>query len=152
MTAPRTKILANSAFFAYCLLMLWLLFGQRLGQGTGGYRWNLIPLDTVGRYLWVLSHSTDPVLLRHAVVNLAGNVIMFVPLGFFTPALYPRMGKFLWHFLCMLGVISLVELGQFVTRLGTCDVDDLLLNLMGTGLGFAGWKVMEWIRKKRTAE
>ncbi len=151
MTARGTKVLVKAGFLAYCLLMLWLLFGQRLRWGAGDYSWNLKPLDTVGRYLWVLSHSTDPALLWHAVVNLAGNVVMFVPLGFFTPVLWPPLRKCGWHLLCMLLIIVLVELGQLITRLGSCDVDDLLLNLIGTALGFLGWKCLHGIRKMRSA-
>lgn len=127
-------------FAVYVLLMLWLLFGQRWGQWTGGL--NLEPLDTVRSYFWVLRYSRDAELIRHAVVNLAGNVLMFVPLGFFVPALWQKMDKIYWHIPAMLGTIVAIELLQLITRLGSCDVDDLILNLVGTTLGFALWKII----------
>ena len=33
------------------------------------------------------------------------------------------------------GIIVLVELTQMLTLLGTCDVDDLILNVLGIWLG-----------------
>ena len=135
-------------FGIYCALMLWLLYGQRIGQGNGGLYWqelrgNLLlkPLDTIRRFSWVLRHSSNAGQIRHAVVNLVGNVIMFVPLGFFVPILWKRTEKFSFHFLTMTAIILAVELLQLFTLLGTCDVDDLLLNLVGTTLGFGLWKL-----------
>ena len=137
-------------FAAYCLLMLWLLYGQRMGQSSGKPYWtelrdNLLlePLDTIRRFWWVLRHSTNQAQIRHAVVNLAGNVIMFVPLGIFAPILWKRTGKLGWHLLTMTLIIVAVELTQLFTLLGTCDVDDLLLNLVGTTIGFLLWKLWQ---------
>ena len=121
-------------FAAYCLLMLWLLYGQRWGQNAGSL--NLRPFDTLRCFLWVLENRTDAASLRHAVVNLGGNVIMFVPLGFLVPCIWDRMGKFGWHCLAMVLTIVAVELLQLATGLGSCDVDDLMLNLIGTAMGF----------------
>ena len=133
------KSWAWAAFAAYGLLMLWLLFGQRLGQNAGNL--NLELFDTLWRYIWVLKYSADPAIRLHAVINLAGNVVMFVPLGFLVPCLWGKMGKFGWHFLTMTGAIVTIELLQLLSRLGTCDVDDLLLNLVGTTMGFVLYKL-----------
>ena len=130
-------------FALYCTLMLWLLFGQRLGYWVQGDYWqqvcanmNLKPLETVGNYLWVLRNDRGLSAMTHAFVNLAGNVVMFVPLGLFLPSLWHRFRK-LWLFLLtVLGVILAVELVQLFTLLGKCDVDDVLLNLLGAALGF----------------
>ena len=131
----------------YSVLMLWLLFGQRWGSmNFENYaqqlqlNLNLQPFDTVRRYIWVLRHSTDPGLLRTAVVNLGGNVLMFVPLGFLMPGAWQRMRHCVWHFLTMVATIVSVELIQWVSLLGSCDVDDLILNLVGTSVGFWIWK------------
>ena len=138
---------AWAAFAAYGLIMLWLLFGQRVGQNAGSL--NLELYDTLWRYIWVLKYSTDPSLRMHAVINLAGNVVMFVPLGFFVPCLCRKLRKPWWHFMAMAGSIVTIELLQLLTRLGSCDVDDLLLNLVGTTMGFALWKLWQYRNKKR---
>lgn len=139
---------AGIFFAAYGIWMLWLLFGQRFGQSSDAAYWdrvlmnlNLHPLETLRRYLWVLCNSTDRALLRHAVINLGGNVIMFVPLGFFVPCLWEKLRPFGWHFLTMVLIILTIETVQLFTLLGSCDVDDLLLNLVGTTLGWLLWKL-----------
>ena len=128
------------AFAVYGLVMLWLLFGQRWGQNAGGR--NLKLFDTVQRYIWVLKYSRDSAQIRHAVINLAGNVVMFVPLGVFLPALWPKT-RSIWRFLQLLAAILLaVELVQLVTLLGAFDVDDLLLNTLGALMGWGGWRFL----------
>ncbi len=140
--AKITKLL----FGIYCGVMLWLLFGQRMGQGSAGSYWQRLelvhtPLETIRRFLWVLRYSSNEVQIRHAVVNLFGNVLMFVPLGFFAPCIWHKLRKFGWHLLAMTLIIVTIELTQLFTLLGTCDVDDLLLNLLGTTAGFGLWKL-----------
>ena len=133
-------------FGAYCVIMLWLLFGQRWGQNAGGL--NLEPFHTLRLFWWVLENSHQPEQLRHAVINLGGNVAMFVPLGFFVPCIWEKLGKLGWHFLCMVLIILVVELLQLATGLGTCDVDDLLLNWVGTALGFGLFKLWKRINRR----
>ena len=133
-----------AAFGAYCLLMVWLLFGQRMAQlQYADYALqlqeniNLLPLDTVRRFLWVLRNSDQPGLHTHAIVNLFGNVAMFVPLGVLLPLLWEKLRRFRVFLPTTLAVIVGIELVQLVTLLGKCDVDDLLLNLVGVAIGFA---------------
>lgn len=130
-------------FTLYCAVMLWLLFGQRIGFVLWeDYRQqlldnlNLQPFDTIGRYFWVLQNSEQRSALTHAFVNLAGNVAMFIPLGYFLPRLWHGQKRFWVFFVTVLGLILAVELVQLVTLLGKCDVDDVLLNLTGAVLGF----------------
>lgn len=144
----RIKLL----FAVYGIIMLWLLFGQRIGQTGSGSYWQQLekhiiftPLLTIRRFLWVLRYSTNAAQIRHAVVNLVGNVIMFVPLGFFVPCIWKKPRRFGWHLLAMVLTIVGIELLQLFSLLGTCDVDDLLLNLVGTTVGFAVWKLCQRI-------
>ena len=144
--AKKQKKWCAGLFAAYGLLMLWLLFGQRWGQNAGGL--NLEPFHTVRLYIWVLTHSHNAEQLRHAVINLGGNVAMFVPLGFFAPCIWEKLGKIGWHFLTMALTIVCIELLQFSTGLGSCDVDDLLLNLMGTAVGLLLFKLWKRINRR----
>ena len=132
-------------FAAYILWMLWLLFGQRLGTHVYtqhlAERVNLHPFATVRRYVTLLQNSQSPGLLRHAVVNLAGNIVMFVPLGFFLPCVFWVFRRFYRTFLTCLILIVLIEWIQYITGLGTCDVDDVILNLMGISIGYPCSKI-----------
>ena len=147
------QILLRAAFFIYCLLMLWLLFGQRLGaQDYGSYtqqladNLNLEPLKTVRLYLWLLEESESAYLVRHAFINLVGNVVMFVPLGYLLCGVFPKQRNFFAFFLCVTALILVVEAVQYVTLLGSCDIDDLILNLAGA---IVGWCARKWIRIKK---
>ncbi len=144
----RTKKWIWAAFWFYCAAMAWLLFGQRLGAPRpADYRaamaanMNLVPLWTIRHFLALTQGAAGPYLARFAAVNLLGNVWVFVPLGVFMPALWRPMEK-LWLFaLCLAGLIVAIELVQLVTLLGSCDVDDLILNMTGGLLGYGGWRL-----------
>lgn len=141
--------------FLYCLAMLWLLFGQRVGSGdyagAFGSNMNLKPFSTIEWYWYVLKHVDTREHVRQAVINLAGNVVMFVPLGFFMPLLLPGVRKLFRFLVSAFGIILGIELFQLVTRLGCCDVDDVILNLAGVLMGFSLYKLAElfsrWGRK-----
>ena len=135
--AERTpgQICARILFVVYGCLMLWLLFGQRVGQPVNPDNVNLIPLATLKLYLRIVRSTKDAQLLRHAFINLAGNVVMFVPLGWFLPVIWKKYRNFFPCVLCLLLVILLVEGIQYLTGLGSCDVDDVILNVVGGILG-----------------
>lgn len=132
-------------FGIYCLTMLWLLFGQRIGSGSASYTEqlqssvNFIPFRTIRWFLTVGEKTSNQYLLRHAFVNLTGNVILFIPLGIFFPGLWKGLRSFWKLLLCLIAVILGVELLQLLTLLGSCDIDDLILNLFGALLGYGLW-------------
>ena len=86
------KVLLRLLFLIYGAAMVWLLFGQRIGENgvtfdfsARGENINFIPLETIKLYLHILHNSTNKALLLHAIVNLVGNVVLFIPLGWFLP-------------------------------------------------------------------
>lgn len=146
MEGKRGK-LHIALFMAYCALMLWLLF-DRPGRIEGVPYWeqiqmsvNFVPFRTVARYLRLLGRQPGDYLIRHAFVNLAGNVVMFIPLGFFLPGIWGKFQK-LWKMLLATGlIITLVELIQLFTLVGSCDIDDLILNLLGSAMGYGLYRL-----------
>lgn len=127
-------------FVVYVFLMLWLLFGQRFGTQVYTQQLarslNFRPFATVGMYLKLLRSHASEAFWRHAIVNLAGNVVMFVPLGFFLPSIFSEFRGFFATFFFSLLLIALVEVVQYFTMLGACDIDDLILNMMGICIGY----------------
>ena len=73
---------------------------------------------------------------RNAIVNLGGNTLLFIPLGFLLPRVFPRLQRFGSTLLCVAITISCVEILQLFTLLGYCDVDDLILNTLGAAIGY----------------
>ena len=145
--AGRKQKTAGIWFFLYGLLMLWLLFGQRIEGGHvdislrgNADNINLVPFETLRLYWRVLQRQSSPALLFHSVVNLAGNVIMFVPLGWFLPKTCRKFRGIFRTVFFAAGLICLVELLQYFTGLGSCDIDDLILNTCGVLIGYGLWK------------
>jgi glycopeptide antibiotics resistance protein len=71
-----------------------------------------------------------------------GNVLVFAPFGFALPLVWERARRA--HVTIVAGaLLSLaVELTQLFVPTHTTDVDDLLLNTLGTALGFAAVAVL----------
>lgn len=154
MERRNTPLWVKLAFVIYAAAMLWLLFGQRLGYPRVSYgeyfdkNVILTPFLTIKRFTAVLKNGSSSYRTLHAFVNLVGNVIMFVPLGVFWPLIRRRKLKF---FRCMLEcviIIAAVELIQLFAMLGTCDIDDLILNLAGAAIGYMILKLLEIKRKE----
>ena len=82
------------------------------------------------------------------MLNLVGNIVAFLPFGFFLPILYPRCRSFLrtvfFSFECSL----IVETIQLVSKVGSFDVDDMLLNTVGGALGCLIFHWMNRIRRE----
>lgn len=141
----KRKSLETALFLAYCGLMLWLLL-NRSRAVTGipyweqvAHHYNLRPFHTVALYARLLG-SSSCALVKVAAINLAGNVVMFVPLGYFLPRLFRGLGKLWRTLLVCAGIVATVELIQLFALVGSCDVDDLILNLIGAALGYGLFK------------
>ena len=61
---------------------------------------------------------------------------MFVPLGFFLPAVFPKARSFRRSMLLSLLLLFAVELIQFFTLLGSLDIADVILNMVGVLVGY----------------
>ena len=148
----RTKRL-KFFFFLYCAFMIWLLFFRSSGWIDGlNYEQqlrqniNLQPFLTIGNYWKVICKRTNDAALMHSVINLCGNIFLFIPIGVFLPRIYYKLQNFFRFFCVCFGVMFLVEVLQLFTLLGSFDVDDIILNLLGMTLGFICYHIS---RKKK---
>ena len=110
-----------------------------------GYRYNLKLFAEIRRGL----EHVETVGYRYVLVNIAGNIVAFVPFGFLLPLVSERKihtGKaFYYSFLLSLCVESI----QLVSRTGAFDVDDLLLNTVGGVLGYWCYRGVFGRRRKK---
>lgn len=75
--------------------------------------------------------------------NIVGNIIMFIPFGFFT-SYYLKLHKKRFIFYLTLIVSIVIELIQL--KIGRAfDVDDIILNMVGSFLGYFLYRLMDKI-------
>lgn len=151
-SADSTPLL-RFLFVVYVALLLWLLFDRTPGWGSEvSYAdqmrnsMNLVPFHTIGNYWKVVRRMEFTSLFWHCVINLGGNIFLFIPIGYFLPRLWPFLRNFFSFLLACTMSIVLVELLQLVTLLGSLDIDDLILNLFGMLVGYVLFMIF---KKKR---
>lgn len=90
---------------------------------------NFIPFKTIQMYI----HYAYKL---NSFENLVGNVVVFLPFGYFLP--YMGYRKENWFtVLCQAFFFSMaIELFQLFSAFGAFDVDDLMLNTLGAVLGY----------------
>lgn len=121
-------------FILYLFLMVYFLFFcEKLGRvPSDTYHYNLKPFTEIKRYT---CHVRE-IGWFGVSLNLIGNVVCFMPLGFVLPILFSRK----WGLFQIVSVScftsGLIELLQLITKLGSCDVDDIIMNTLGGLLGY----------------
>ncbi len=142
------RALVMALFVVYCLAMLYLLFhpARNNYDTSGGYwdlfhsNYNFVPFATIKLYTHVLANDIEA--YRHAaIVNLFGNIGVFIPLGIFLPVLFERCRKPFVSLLIAGCVIVLIETMQLITLTGCCDIDDLILNMTGVLMGHILYRI-----------
>lgn len=101
---------------------------QRIYTGEGI---NLIPFYTISTFFRFLSWEDF-------LVNIVGNVVMFIPWGFGLVLMWKKNRK-IWKILllCMLLPLGIEFVQLFIGR--HVDVDDLILNFAGGAMGAGLW-------------
>ena len=75
-----------------------------------------------------------------SLFNIAGNIVMFLPFGFFGALLWR---KFNWKraFVLGLGITCCIECWQLLVG-RTSDIDDIILNTLGVFCGYLLWALL----------
>lgn len=141
----QIRILGKILFILYIAFLLWFLIISDW-YGRGGvleeYHYNLTPFTEMKRF-WRYREQ----LGIWSAINLFGNVLIFVPFGFFE-ALASRNRSFWTIMLDGFLVSLLVEVFQFVAKVGRFDVDDLILNTSGVVIGYIIFLICNIVRRK----
>lgn len=141
----RTRTLGKVLFVLYIVFLLYfLIFSDWYGRtGVGEeYRYNLILFKEIRRFI-----AYREMLGSFAVfTNLFGNILIFLPYGFFISMASRSRGFFMTLFYSF-GLSLCVEVFQLLARVGSFDVDDLLLNTVGGILGYVLFVICNGIRR-----
>ncbi len=128
------RFLSWIIFILYLILMVYFLFfSEQLGRvPSDTYHYNLKPFTEIKRYI---TYSKE-IGSFNVILNLIGNVICFMPFGFVLPIISIKQRNIfkVTALSCLCSMV--IETVQLVSKLGSCDVDDVILNTLG---GFAGY-------------
>lgn len=127
----RSRLLAG-LLAAWCLLLLALALWPNPAQGIQLV--NLRPLHGIAASLRAGGLA--------ALINVAGNVVAFLPLGLLPAALHPRWRAATAAALIGGGFSLAIELGQWAFSLRVTDIDDLILNTLGALAGYGCYQLL----------
>ena len=106
---------------------------------------NLIPFKTIVAYA-----SNVQAVYDWFFKNLACNILMFIPFGLLLPWFAKR--KKARHIIVSGLIVSvLIEIFQYATALGVCDVDDVILNTLGVAIGYGIYAIIWHVFKSKSA-
>lgn len=117
----------------YTLFLLYLMF---LGFGREPFSQPIVRLSPIISTLEFIQQAKT---LQHILINIIGNIVMFIPFGFLG-WIYPKYQSFKILILDFLTILTIVEGLQYFTKLGVFDVDDFILNTFGVWIGFVIYK------------
>lgn len=150
-TGELVRLLSRISFGLYILLLIYFMFfSEEWGRSMlgGDYRYNLIPFQEIGRYL----QYRRQIGTLHVFLNLAGNVIGFLPFGALLPAMRKTRISF-WKVALYSFELSLcIEVSQLILQAGSCDVDDIILNTLGGCIGYGLHRAAVRIRERQIEE
>ena len=135
------------------LFFILFLFGRHYRYGADGDFWqfvrfntNLVPFKTIGGYIADLARNK--MNFDIPVKNLLGNLLLFLPAGVYLPLFFKRLGRLRVFAPVMIGILLCAEIFQLVTRTGSLDIDDIILNFLGAVIGFGLFKVIGKLLEK----
>lgn len=137
-TIHISKSIIKSVIGIYSLGLLVLLFFRPANQDYSQV--NYVPFKTIFGFL----SGNGNFLI--AFYNITANVLLFVPYGVVTFMLSNNPSR-RQLFLIPAGVILLIETLQHLTKRGSMDIDDFILNLLGVWIGYVLYPVIQKVVK-----
>lgn len=139
----REVAVLSFIFYLLCLFQITALrFGglgwdinQMLARNT---RVNMRPI--VELWNWIVKG-----VWWHLFYNVVGNFVWFVPLGTLVPALFKKQRSLGRVMFIGASVSASIELLQYILCTGVTDIDDVILNTIGAGIGYMVFKVLHGI-------
>lgn len=146
-TKKRIQFVSVGLFVLYLFLLAYFLFfAENFGRvyTEREYAYNLELFKEIKRF-WIYREELG---MAAVLTNIVGNVVCFIPFGAILPVLARRARNF-WVIVTLSFEFSLlVECTQLISKVGSFDVDDILLNTLGGILGFIVFTVCNMVRRK----
>ncbi|PEM26525.1 VanZ family protein [Bacillus pseudomycoides] len=127
----------NVIFLFYIFMLIKFSFWgigtlSRMNADYSNVLHNITPFKSITNYLLNFDHYNFSTWFY----NTFGNVLLFLPLGILITLVFVDLKHFRHVIYLSLFVSLIIEIAQFFTTLGVLDVDDIILNTLGSILGF----------------
>ena len=142
----KKRLLSTCILIAYSAILINVMVFKnlpliRIGRlkfnfgGTQTGPANLLPFKTILPYLYGEKG------LMIGGINLVGNIVLLVPIGFLFPFVYRNLT---WKKSLALAVAAglLIEGMQAAFRVGIFDIDDIILNGLGVMIGYWAFTIL----------
>lgn len=121
------------SFALYSMILFYVVTFQDANYGTN----NFIPFKEIMRY---------EIGSSYFVHNVLGNIIMFIPFGFFVSYIVKSKKPYYIFIVTLMSSIAIEGTQLLIGR--TFDVDDILLNIFGGFLGYLIYLILQLIYDK----
>jgi glycopeptide antibiotics resistance protein len=157
----RVTFLFKLLFLAYLGFLFILTLLPDASNITYETTANLVPFSSIDNFFYdILSNGminwsflatqptspTDLILytFTDSFKNLAGNIVLFMPMGLLYPLARKKATGFFNTFVVILGSTCTIEVLQyFFLTSRRADIDDIILNVIG---GVIGFLIYRWIK------
>lgn len=122
------KEMTTLAFLLYALLLFYVVTFQDMNYGTN----NFIPFKEIFRY------EIGSSVFMH---NIIGNIVLFIPFGYFVSNIMKSRKAYA---VLVVSIITSLVIEYTQLLIGrTFDVDDIILNVLGSLFGFLLYYLIE---------
>lgn len=118
------------------ILYLTMLPHPSLGIGVGVGGINFIPFEMMHGLF--TEHS-----LRTFIINVGGNIFLFVPFGFVLPWKFPKVNTIFRAAVVGASLSACIEIIQLIVSSRFTDIDDIILNTGGAVIGYGVYKFVQ---------
>ena len=115
-----TKFSQSIVFIYYIILLFNMVLFARYNNINS---YNIIPFKSI---INILNNGS----FYSIIINIFGNLLVFMPLEYFIIELF-KVNKFLLNLLISFFTILIIEIFQFIFKVGIFDIDDLILCVFG---------------------
>lgn len=146
----RQQVLLDLLLYSVLALYLVILFALLFMKRHSFTSINIVPFHSISSF--ILGESE--LLRAFAFSNVVGNIVLFIPLGVYLP-MFIREKSIVKNVLWITFMSVLVEILQFVFKVGVTDIDDVILNGFGGFIGVVAYRILflllEDVKKVRFA-
>lgn len=131
------KLSKTIVFIYYIILLFNMVIFARYSNITS---YNIIPFASITA---LITNGN----LYTIVINLFGNLLIFMPLEYFIIELF-KVNKFKQNLLLSFIIILMIETSQFILKIGVFDVDDIIICTFGMMTFYVIYNSIKNIRRK----